>query len=319
MAENRKLISELLGIKYPIIVAPMFLVSSPEMIIEAIRNGCTAAIPALNFRSAEELREGIRQVKKAIKGPMGVNLIVNQSNYRLKRDLEICLEEGVDFYITSLGNPAEVIQKAHLKGKHVFCDVVNAEYARKVESLGADAVIAVNNRAGGHAGNKSMADLLAELKSAINIPIISAGGVSLGSDVKAAIEAGASGVSVGTVFIASNEAPVSNEYKEGMVQYGAKDIVMTTRLSGTPCTVIKTPYVEQIGLEPTWLERIMKKHHSLKKFIKMILFIRGMKKLRNAAYGFSYKSVWCAGPSIENVHSIRPMKEIFDELISGLS
>lgn len=318
MADNHKLISELLGIRYPIIVAPMFLVSSPEMIIEAIRNGCTAAIPALNFRSADALREGIRKVKKSIQGPMGINLIVNKSNFRLKKDLEICLEEGVDFYITSLGNPSEVINKAHEKGKLVFCDVVNAEYAVKVEALGADAVVAVNNMAGGHAGPKGMEELMAELMAAIHIPIISAGGVASSADVRAAIHAGAAGVSVGTIFIASEEAPVSRDYKEGMVKYSAKDIVMTTRLSGTPCTVIKTPYVEKTGLEPTWLERFMKKYKASKKLIKMILFIRGMKKLRDSAQGFTYRNVWCAGPSIEHVHSIRPMKEIFDDLVSGL-
>jgi nitronate monooxygenase len=236
----------------------------------------------------------------------------------LKKDFEICLEEGVDYYITSLGNPSEIIKKAHEKGKLVFCDVVNAEYAKKVQDLGADAVIAVNNKAGGHAGPLGMKELITELKNSVSIPIISAGGISQSKDIKDAIETGAAGVSVGSIFIASEEAPVSKEYKEGIVQYGAKDIVMTTRLSGTPCTVIKTPYVEQIGLEPTWLERMMKKHKSLKKIIKMILFLRGMKKLRNAAYGFSYRSVWCAGPAIENVHSIRPIKDIINDLVSEL-
>jgi len=319
MSDNHKLISEMLGIKYPIIVAPMFLVSSPEMIVEAIKNGCTAAIPALNFRTSQELRLGIRKVKSSIDGPMGINLIVNKSNFRMKKDLEICLEEGVDFYITSLGSPAEVIKKAHEKNQLVFCDVVNAEYAKKVEAQGADAVIAVNNRAGGHAGDKSMKDLLTELKQSISIPIISAGGVSRSTDVKDAIDAGAAGLSIGSIFIASEEAPVSEEYKEGIVQYGADDIVMTTRLSGTPCTVIKTPYVEEIGLEPTWLERMMKKYKSLKKIIKMILFVRGMKKLRKSAMGFSYKNVWCAGPSIENVHEIRSMKEIIADLVKDIS
>lgn len=318
MSGKTKAISEMLGIKYPVIVAPMFLVSSPEMVIEAIRNGCTAAIPSLNFRSADELRNGIRKIKSAVSGPMGINLIVNKSNFRLKSDLDVCIEEGVDFYITSLGNPAEVIEAAHAKGKLVFCDVVNSEQAKKVESAGADAVIAVNNRAGGHAGSKSMKELIASLRSVIGIPIISAGGVSTYGDLENALREGASGVSVGTIFIASNESPVSREYKEAVVRYGEKDIVMTTRLSGTPCTVINTPYVQKVGLEAGWLENIMKKNKKLKKFIKTILFIRGMKKLRDSAFGFSYKDVWCAGPSLENVHAVRPMKSIIGDLVSGL-
>jgi nitronate monooxygenase len=318
MSDNHKLISEMLGIKYPIIVAPMFLVSSPEMIIAAIQNGCTAAIPSLNFRTSQELRSGIRKVKSSVDGPMGINLIVNKSNFRLKKDLALCVEEGVDYYITSLGSPAEVIKLAHAKGQLVFCDVVNVEYALKVEAQGADAVIAVNNQAGGHAGDKSMKDLITELKQSLSIPIISAGGVSRSTDVKDAIDAGAAGVSVGSIFIASEEAPVSQEYKEGIVQYGADDIVMTTRLSGTPCTVIKTPYVEKIGTDPTLLERIMTKYKSSKKLIKMILFVRGMKQLKKSATGFSYKSVWCAGPSIENVHEIKSMKDIIADLVKDI-
>ena len=319
MKNEGKQITELLGIQYPIIVAPMFLVSNTTMVIEAIKAGATAAIPALNYRTSDALRNAIREIKSEAKGPFGINLIVNKSNFRLKKDLDVCLEEGVDFYITSLGSPRMVIEKAHAKNQLVFCDVVNEEYALKVEKLGADAVIAVNNSAGGHAGPSAMKELVSSLKSVVKIPIISAGGVSSGQHIIEALSAGASGVSVGTIFIASNEAPVAEDYKQAMVSYGKDDIVMTTRLSGTPCTVIKTPYVEKIGLEPTFLERLMKKYSGLKKVIKAILFIQGMKKLRKSAFGFSYKSVWCAGPSIEGVKSIRPMKEIFEDLTVDLN
>ena len=319
MAEtsNRKSLTEMLGIQYPIIVAPMFLVSNTDMVIASLRAGCTAAIPALNYRSQDELRQAIRHIKSSQKGPVGINLIVNKSNVRLNKDLNVCVEEGVDFFITSLGSPREVIRRAHEKGALVFCDVVNADYAKKVEDMGADALIAVNNRAGGHAGPKNMEDLMTELKETVDIPIISAGGVGDSSDLKKALDMGAAGVSVGSIFIASSEAPVSREYKEAIVQYGAKDIVMTTRLSGTPCTVIKTPFVEKQGLQPTFLERLMK-NKRLKKFIKMILFVRGMKKLRKAAYDFTYQKVWCAGPSIEKVREIRPMGDIITDLVSEI-
>ncbi|MEQ8324911.1 MAG: nitronate monooxygenase [Vicingaceae bacterium] len=314
---QRKSITELLGIKYPIIVAPMFLVSNADMVIAALRAGCTAAIPALNYRTQDELRRAIKHIRSTEKGPIGINLIVNKSNVRLAKDLDVCIEEGIDYYITSLGSPKEVIRRAHEKGSLVFCDVVNAEYAIKVQELGADAVIAVNNSAGGHAGPKDMRTLLTELKGQVSIPIISAGGVGDSSDLKAAMDMGASGVSVGSIFIASLEAPVGEDYKDAIVQYGKEDIVMTTRLSGTPCTVIKTPYVEKQGLEPTFLERLMKTKQ-LKKLVKMILFVRGMKKLRKAAYDFTYQKVWCAGPSIEKVQSIRPMADIISDLVSQI-
>ena len=287
--------------------------------IEAIKAGGTAAIPALNYRTSDALRTAIREIKSVAKGPFGINLIVNKSNFRLKKDFEVCLEEGVDFYITSLGSPKMVIERAHEKNQLVFCDVVNEAYALKVEKLGADAVIAVNKSAGGHAGPMDMKALLTSLKSSVKIPIISAGGVSSSGHIKDALEAGASGVSVGTIFIASDEAPVTEDYKQAMVTYGKDDIVMTTRLSGTPCTVIKTPYVEQIGLEPTWLERLMKRYSGLKKIVKAILFIQGMKRLRKSAFGFSYKSVWCAGPSIEGVKNIRSIKDIFKDLTVDLN
>lgn len=312
-------ITTLLGIKYPLIIAPMFLVSDSRMVIEALKAGCTAAIPALNYRTPVELRNAIREIRAAQKGPIGINLIVNKSNVRLSKDLAICLEEGVDFYITSLGSPKEVIEKAHKDGKLVFCDVVNAEYAVKVEKLGADAVIAVNNAAGGHAGKLSMNELLTKLRAAVQIPIISAGGIAEASDFNAAMKAGASGVSVGTVFIASKEAPVSQEYKQALIEYGAKDIVMTTKLSGTPCTVIKTPYVAQIGTDPNWIEKIMNRYKGLKKIMKMILFVRGMKKLRSAAFDFTYKKVWCAGPSIEKIKEIRPIQVIIADLVRDLT
>ncbi|HAW50892.1 MAG TPA: nitronate monooxygenase [Flavobacteriales bacterium] len=311
-------IANLLGIKYPLIIAPMFLVSDTKMVIEALKSGCTAAIPALNYRTQAELRTAIREIRSAQKGPIGINLIVNKSNMRLSKDLAVCLEEGIDFYITSLGSPKEVIEKAHKDGKLVFCDVVNAEYALKVEKLGADAVIAVNNEAGGHAGKLSMIEILNELKNSIHIPIISAGGIAEAADLNAALEAGASGVSVGTVFIASDEAPVSQEYKNALIEYGAKDIVMTTKLSGTPCTVIKTPYVEKTGTEPNWIEKTMNRYKGLKKLMKMILFVRGMKKLRSAAFDFTYKKVWCAGPSIEKIKEIRPIRVIIADLVRDL-
>lgn len=318
MDGNIKLISELLKIKHPIIVAPMFLISDANMVVAANEAGCTAAIPALNYRKGEELRKAIREIKSRTNGPLGINIITNKSNFRLKSDLQICIEEGVDFYITSLGSPAMVIKEAHAKGKLVFCDVVNVEHAIKVAQLGADAVIAVNKEAGGHAGPMPMIELVTDLRSSISIPIISAGGIARSEDVQKALDAGASGVSVGSIFIASTEAPVSAEYKEGIVEYGAKDIVMTTRLSGTPCTVINTTYVQETGLQPTWMEKMMKYNKHFKKFFKMVLFLRGMKQLRKAAFGFSYQKVWCAGPSIEYVKSIRPMKEIIEDLTAGL-
>lgn len=307
-------IDKMLGIDYPIIIAPMFLISNTKMIKAALQNGVTAAFPALNYRTDQELRNAIQDIKATSSKPFGVNLIVNKSNPKYKGQLETLLELKVAFIITSLGNPKEVIEKCKPLGIKVFCDVVDLAYAKKVEEQGADAVIAVNNRAGGHAGNLSPKDLITMLNENCNIPVISAGGIATGSDLKQAMDWGAAGASVGTIFIACDEADISPEYKKAMVDYGEKDIVRTTKLSGSALTVINTPYVQQLGTKANWLEWILNNNKTLKKYAKMLIALRGMKAVEKAAFGATYKTVWCAGPSIEHVKSIRPIASIINDL-----
>ncbi len=307
-------LDKMLGIDYPVIVAPMFLISNTKMIKAALANGVTAAFPALNYRTDAELRAAIAEIKSFTDKPFGVNLIVNKSNPKYKGQLETLLELKVGFIITSLGNPFEVIEKCKPLGIKVFCDVVDLAYAKKVESQGADAVIAVNNRAGGHAGKLSPKELVTLLKENCSIPVISAGGIAHGKDLKEVMSWGAAGASIGTIFIACEEADISPEYKQAMIDYGEKDIVMTTKLSGSALTVINTPYVQQLGTKANWLERILNNNKTLKKYAKMIIAYRGMKQVENAAFGATYKTVWCAGPAIEHVHSVRPMAEIIKTL-----
>jgi nitronate monooxygenase len=309
-------LTKMLGIKYPIIMAPMFLVSNAAMTIAAIKSGITGAIPALNYRTDKELRAAIKEIKDKAKGPFGINLIVNKSNVRMKEQLNTCVELGVDFIITSLGSPRLVIEACKPKGIKVFCDVVDVEFAIKVQELGADAIIAVNSEAGGHAGPMSYKELIPLLVEKCTIPVISAGGVGTGKQLKEKLELGACGISMGSPFIATNEAGVSDDYKQAIVDYGAKDIVMTTKLSGTPCTVINTPYVQEIGTKQTWLERLLNKNKTLKKYAKMLTFYKGMKSLEKAAFGATYKTVWCAGSSIEYVKKVQPVNEIVETLIS---
>lgn len=311
---NTATLDEILGIDYPIIVAPMFLISNTKMVIAALQNGVTAAFPALNYRSDEELRTAIAEIKSATSKPFGVNLIVNKSNLKYKSQLDTLVELKVAYIITSLGNPKDVIDACKPLGIKVFCDVVDLEYAKKVEALGADGLIAVNNRAGGHAGNTSPEQLVTMLKANCSIPVISAGGVATGQDVRQAMAWGAAGVSVGTIFIACDEADITPEYKQAMIQYGEKDIVRTTKLSGSALTVINTPYVQQLGTKANWLEWLLHRNKRLKKYVKMILAFRGMKAVEKAAFGATYKTVWCAGPAIEHVKSIKPMAEIVQTL-----
>lgn len=307
-------IDQMLGIEYPIIMAPMFLISNTEMVKAALDNGITAAFPALNYRTDHELRQAIADIKAHSDKPFGVNLIVNKSNPKYLSQLKTLLELEVAFIITSLGNPKDVIEKCHEKGIKVFCDVVDLKYAKKVEALGADALIAVNSEAGGHAGNISPKELITQLTQNCDIPVITAGGIARGADLKQAMDWGAAGASVGTIFIACDEADISQEYKQAIVDYGAKDIVRTTKMSGSALTVINTPYVQSIGTKATFWEWLLNNNKWLKKYIKMLIAFRGMKQVEKAAKKATYKSVWCAGPAIEHVHSIRPVADIIKTL-----
>jgi nitronate monooxygenase len=313
-AEDRTSLTDLLNIKYPIILAPMFLVSNTDMVEAACKAGITAAIPALNYRSVEELKEVVTYLNEGEFGPFGINLIVNKSNFKYKEQLKVCCDVGVDYIITSLGSPKETIDRAHAKGIKVFCDVTNLKYAKKVEALGADALIAVNKEAGGHAGKLSPEELITQLVQNCSIPVISAGGVGDSKSLQRIMDLGAAGASVGSIFIATHESPVSDDYKQAIVDYGAKDIVMTTKLSGTPCSVINTPYVQETGTNQNALERVFNKNRRLKKWFKALTFFRGMKSLENAAFGTTYKTVWCAGPTIEYVKSIKPINEVVKQL-----
>ena len=314
---EKQSLTSLLQITHPVIMAPMFLVSNTKMVIEGMKSGVAGCIPALNYRTLEELKSAIHELKaaKVHGGSFGFNLIVNKSNVKYKEQLRILCEEKVDFILTSLGSPEETINEAHKVGIKVFCDVTDLSFAKKVESLGADALVAVNNQAGGHRGNISPEELIKSLNENTLLPVISAGGVGSKADLDKMLSYGAVGVSVGSPFIASVESGVSNEYKQACVDYGAKDIVMTERISGTPCTVINTPYVQKVGTKQTWLETLLNKSKTLKKWVKMIRFYIGMKATEKAATQVTYKTVWVAGPSIEDTKAILPVSEIVAKLV----
>jgi len=306
---------EALGAQYPILMAPMFLVTNTQMMVAALKNGITAAVPALNYRTDSALREAIEDIRRQTDKPFGINLIVNKSNIKYRQQLKTCAELRVGFIITSLGNPKETIDLCKPLGIKVFCDVVDLSYAKKVADLGADAIIAVSSMAGGHAGNMKPEELIPLLKKHLSIPVISAGGIATSAGLQQALDLGADGVSVGTAFIASIEAGVSVDYKQALVEYSASDIILTKIISGTPLTVINTPYMQSLGNKQGLLNRLMHKNKYLKKYIKMLIAFRGMKTIEHAASKATYKTVWVAGTSIEDIHKIRPVSEIVASLI----
>lgn len=230
-------VTRMLGIRYPVIAAPMFLVSNPDMLVAVGDAGGLGAMPALNARTTDGFREAVREIKRRTNAPFGVNLIL-LDNPRLRDDLAVCLEERVPLIITSLGNPTEVITACHERGMRVFCDVVNERHAQKAKAAGADALIAVSAGAGGHAGVITPFVLMPWLKREVGLPVIAAGGLADGHTLAAALALGADAGYFGTRFIASAEAPVEAGFKDAIVAAGPEDIVYSADVTGHPCNFL---------------------------------------------------------------------------------
>ncbi len=318
-------LTSLLDIEFPLIMAPMFLVSNKAMVVSGMQSGIAATFPSLNYRNEGELEkmlDDLNEEKKKLssKGTYGINLIVQKTNPLYEKHLKICVEKKVPFYITSLGSPKQVIEQAHTYGGKVFCDVTNIEHAQKCYELGCDGFIAVGQGAGGHAGPNTLQVLISSLHH--HFPdkiVIAAGGIANGEGILSMLALGAAGVSMGTRFIASTEAGVNNEYKNAIVSSKMNDIVLTEKISGTPCTIINTPFAKKIGYTQNWFEKLLSNNSRTKKYFKMWVQLSGMKKLEQSVKPGNYQTLWCAGQSVELISDIKPVKEIIERLKSETS
>ena len=308
--------TRLMGCELPLIGAPMFLVSNVEMVVAISEAGGIGTFPSLNFRPIDKYQKALSEIRKRTKKPFGVNIIVNRSNLRQDQDLKLALDAGVNLFITSLGSPAKVIKEAHANGAKVICDVISLDHALKVQDLGADGVVAVGAGAGGHAGPISPLVLIPWLKEKLKIPVIAAGGIARGEQMLAALALGASAVHVGTRFIASLEAGVDEAYKKAIVDSSPEDIVMTTRISGTPAAVINTPYVQKIGLELPLPLKLLKQNPRTKRYADLVIHYLGMKSLEQAADQPTWKTVWSAGQSVGLVHEISSCETIVKNFVT---
>lgn len=226
----------------PAFAAPMFLVSGPQLIIEACRSGVPAAFPALNRRSTSELVEWLDEVSAALDGrhaPWGVNLIVHRSNPRLEQDLEACIRHRVPLVVTSLGAVPDLVQAVHGYGGVVFHDIISLRHARKAAEAGVDGLIAVCAGAGGHAGATSPFALSSEIRQFFDGTLLLAGAISDGRQVAAALVMGADLAWIGSRFIATRESLAPDACKEMMLAATAADVVYTDAVSGVPANFLK--------------------------------------------------------------------------------
>ena len=300
-------------VKYPIICAPMFLVSSVKMVVGASEAGGVGTFPALNYRPIQRYRQAIREIKEQTEKPFGINIIVQKSNKYQHEQIDQALEEKVPLIITSLGSPKEVIRLAHQVNTKVYCDVTGFEHAKKVADLGADGLIAVGFGAGGHAGDISPLALVPNLVKTVKLPVIAAGSIVDGAGMAAAFSLGACAVYMGTRFIASKEAEVSKRYKNEIVRAMSEDIVNTDRVDGFPGNFIRTKELEAIGLKKGLIEEVLTKNKRIKRFISLSRAARSLFGDVNSKV--SYKTVYSAGHGIGLIDEILSIREIMEKTV----
>jgi nitronate monooxygenase len=307
-------LTKLFGIRAPVVVGPMTAVSEENLVVAAAEAGVVAGLPPHNYGDVGAFAAALAAIRARTRGPFAVNLIVNRANILLARQLDAALEARTPIFITSLGDPSEVIRRAHPQGAVVVCDVSTVEHALKVRDAGADALNAVVSGAGGHAGHVSPFALVPALVDRVGLPVVCAGGVADGRGLAAALALGACGVQMGTRFIASEECAAPEGWKEAIVRATADDVVLTERLSGVMGSYLKTPELEKMGTAlPLPLQLLMRSPRTRGPTRKamMVLASRKMSAVRRGE-----RALWSAGQSADRVTEILPVRAIVDRLIA---
>lgn len=298
------------NLKLPVISAPMFTVSYPELVMAQCKAGIVGSFPALNARQPELLDEWLIQMKEeldsfkkenpeTIVGPIAVNQIVHSSNLRLEQDVATCVKHQVPIIISSLRAPAkEIVDEVHSYGGIILHDVINIRHAEKALEAGVDGLIVVAAGAGGHAGTLSPMALVGEVRSIFNGPIALSGSIVTGKAVLAAQVMGADFAYVGTRFIASHEANASEAYKEALIKAKAADIIYSNYFSGVHGNYVRES-IERAGLNPDTLKDGHKDNMS---------FADGRSKPK------AWKDIWGAGQGVGQIDSLLPVSAIIDNL-----
>ncbi len=285
------------GLKLPVIAAPMFLVSGPDLVVETCNAGVIGTFPSLNQRTTEGYRDWLQEIKGRLTpnaAAFGVNHIVHPTNPRLMADMMVSVEEKVPLIITSLGAVRDVVDAVHGYGGVVFHDIANVRHARKAAASGVDGLILVANGAGGHAGIINPFALINEVRQFFSGTIILSGCLSTGQDVAGALMMGADFAYMGTRFINTTEAMAPEAYKAMIIDSGATDIVHTPAVSGIPANfMIKS--LEANGIDP----KTLPEH-----------------KLDMGEEAKAWKTVWSAGQGAGAIHDVVPAGELVSRLIS---
>jgi nitronate monooxygenase len=311
-------------VRWPIIGGAMYPCSNPELVGAVSRAGALGIVQPITLTYVHKLdfRAGLKKVQGLAGGnPVGVNLLIEKSSKayleRNREWLKIALEEGVRFFITALGDPRWVVDIAKAQGAVVYHDVTERRWAEKALDGGVDGLICVNNRAGGHAGTLSPEQLVKDLKS-LGVPLVCAGGIGSPKGFTDALALGYAGVQLGTRMIATTECDAHKDYKDAIVRAKAKDIVMTPKITGVPVSVIKTEYIEKMGLEAGPLMQLLLTHARTKHLTRMAFSLKSIWQLkRSLKHGSAYKDFWQAGKSVEDIGAVEPVQAIVERFVAA--
>jgi nitronate monooxygenase len=303
-------------IDVPLICGAMYPCSNPELIAAVSEAGGLGIIQpiSMSYVHGHELRAGIRKIRELTAKPVGFNAIVEKSSdvytQRMKKWVDIALDEGVRFFITALGDPRWVVDKVHAAGGVVYHDVTERRFAEKALDGGVDGLICVNDRAGGHAGARSPEALIEEL-GGLGVPLVCAGGVGDEHAFARMLRLGYAGVQVGTRFIATTECRAHDDYKRAIVKAEASDIVLTDKISGVPVAVIATPYVKKVGTKANPVMRRLLQHPRAKHYARMYYSLKSVWQLKRASLqGMNYKDYFQAGKSVDGIERVEPAGDI---------
>jgi nitronate monooxygenase len=304
------------GIEVPLICGAMYPCSNPELVAAVSEAGAIGIVQpiSLTYVYGHEYREGLRLIRRLTSKPIGFNALIEASSkayhQRMVRWVNIAVEEGVRFFITSLGKPRWVVDTVKPVGGVVYHDVTERNWALKGLDSGVDGLIAVNQRAGGHAGPKSAEQLVQELGD-LGVPLICAGGIGSPAEFAHALRIGYAGVQMGTRFIASTECGASEAYKQAILRAREEDIVLTERITGVPLAVINTPFIRRMGTRAGPIARWMLRGRRSKKLMRSIYALKSLWQLKHASLDETgEKDYWQAGKSVKGITSIEPAGDI---------
>jgi nitronate monooxygenase len=302
----------------------MYPCSNPELVAAVSEAGGLGVIQplSLTYVHGYEYRAGLRFLRSLTARPLGFNALIEASNRtyleRMKGWIDIALEEDIRFFITSLGDPRWVCERVHAAGGVVYHDVTEAKWAQKGINGGVDGLIAVNSRAGGHAGSRSAEALLEELRC-FGLPVVAAGGVGTPEEFARHIAMGYAAVQLGTRFIATPECKASEAYKQAIVAAGTDDIVLTERLTGVPVSVIRNAYVEKLGTRAGPFARWMLRGRRRKHWMRTLYTLNSLRRLRQSlSAADTTTDYWQAGKSVAGIHGILPAAEIVRSFAAAL-